>query len=130
VVAVEDHEGWGDAVAELCAFLDVRVLRLNPGDDLAEVLRRERPMAVIAGMDGAEQDGCHVLKLVGGHDPDLPIMLTGGTDPVLRGAAEAVRDVWELTGTVVIADLPSAGEIMDFLSRAGRQGHCLGLMPV
>ena len=66
-------------------------------DDLGSVLRLRRPMAVVAEMDAAGQDGCHVLMTVAALDRDLPVLLITGEDPALLGAIDAVEEIWQLT---------------------------------
>jgi len=75
VVVVEDEPLWSEAIGELCAFLEVRLARVSSHLDLGPVLRDHRPMAVLANMDAAGQDGPHVMKVIAAHDPDLPIMV-------------------------------------------------------
>lgn len=130
VVVVEDDPLWSQGIEELCAFLEVRVASVSGEDDLASVLRDRRPMAVLANMDGAAQDGGHVMKLVAAHDPELPIMMLTGGDPSLAGAADAVEEVWALTSLVQRDAPPGPGEMVEFLFRAGQRGRCLGLLPV
>jgi hypothetical protein len=130
VVVVEGEPRWSNAVEELCAFLEVRLARVSDSADLGPVLRDRRPMAVLACMDGAGQDGGHVMKLVAAHDPDLPVMMLTDGDAALAGAADAVEEVWGLTDVVKQSAQPSAGEMVEFLFRAGQHGRCLGLMPI
>lgn len=130
VVVVEDRSQWSHAIEELCAFLEVRLARVSGEDDLAPVLRDRRPMAVLASMDGEGQDGCHVMKLIAAHDPELPILMLTGGDAALAGAADAVEELWGLTSVVKHNTPPSPSEIVEFLFRAGQRGRCLGLMPV
>ena len=130
VIVVEDAPRWSRSIEELCEFLEVRLVWLSTEADLAPLLRDRRPMAVLAQMDGAGQDGCHVMKLVAAHDPELPLMVLTGGDAKLAGAADAVEEVWGLTSVVQRNVPPSPGELVEFLFRAGRRGRCLGLMPV
>ncbi len=130
VVVVEDEPRWSQAIEELCAFLGVRLAKLSDKDDLAPVLRDRRPMAVLASMDGAVQDGCHVMKLVAAHDPDLPLMMLTDGDAALAGAADAIEELWGLKSVVQRSALPDPGTMMEFLFRAGQRGRCLGLMPI
>jgi len=130
VVVVEDQSQWSHAIEELCAFLGVRLARVLGEDDLAPVLRDRRPMAVLASMDGMGQDGCHVMKLVAAHDPELPVLMLTGGDPALAGAADAVEELWGLTSVAKHSIPPNAREMVEFLFRAGQRGRCLGLMPV
>ncbi len=130
VVIVEDEPLWSEAIEELCSFLDVQLARVSSTSDLAPVLRDRRPMAVLAIMDAVGQDGCHIMKLVAAHDPELPIMLLTGGDAMLTGAADAVEEVWGLTSVVTRDGPPSPGELVEFLFQAGQRGRCLGLLPV
>lgn len=130
IVIVDDDALWSEAIEELCAFLEVRLTRVSSRVDLVPVLRDQRPMAVLANMDAAGQDGSHVMKLIAAYDPDLPIMILTGGDAALAGAADAVEEVWGLTSVVTRDDPPSPGELVEFLFRAGRRGGCLALLPV
>lgn len=130
VVIVEDGLRWSRAIEELCAFLDVRLALVSSEENLAPVLRDRRPMAVLASMDGVGQDGGHIMKVVAAHDPELPMMMLTDGDAALAGAADAVEEVWGLTSVTKRSTPPSAGELVDFLFRAGQRGRCLGLMPV
>lgn len=129
VLVIEDRPFWSPAMKHLCDFLDVRVATLSECAELPAALRDQRPMAVLSEMESPAVDGCEVLKLVGAHDPDLPVMLHTGGDPVLAGAGEGVQEVLGLSDAVFVGDLPSPGEMMEFLFRAGQRGRCLGLMP-
>jgi ActR/RegA family two-component response regulator len=129
-VLVEDEPLWSEAIEDLCAFLEVQLARVSSTSDIAAVLRDQRPMAVLANMEAAGQDGCHVMKLVAAHDPDLPMMVFTGGDAALAGAADAIEEVWGLTSVVTRDTPPSAGEVVEFLFRAGRRGRCMGLLPV
>ena len=93
-------------------------------------MRQRRPMAVVAEMDAAGQDGCHVLMTVAAHDRDLPVLLVIGDDPVLLGAIDAVEEIWQLSSVVKWPQLPGVGAVVDFLFRAGRKGGCMRLMSV
>lgn len=129
ILVVEDGPAWSGAIGELCEFLDVRVEHLQSEDDLGRSLRDLRPMAVLADREGAGRDCCHVLKLVGAHDPELPVLVLTGGDPVIAGAAEAIQDVMDLAGASFVPAVPSPGELAEFLFRAGQRGRCLGLLP-
>jgi hypothetical protein len=87
-------------------------------------------MAVLAAIEAAGQDGCHVMKTVADHDRSLPILLLTGGDPVLAGAADAVEELWGLSCVLKRPILPGLGELVEFLCLAGQMGRCLGLMPV
>jgi hypothetical protein len=129
IVVVEDNYDLSGAFRPICECLGVAVERLPTNGDLASSLRQRSPMAVVAEMDAAGQDGCHVLMTVAAHDRDLPVMLISGGDPALLGAIDAVEEIWQLTSVVRSQQLPGVGAIVDFLFRAGRRGNCMRLMP-
>lgn len=129
IIVLEDKPFWSAALEHLCDFLDIRIEAVDDVEALRTAMRDQRPMAVLSEMESAAIDGCDVLKLVGAHDPELPVMLRTDGDPVLTGAGEAMQDVLGLSGAQFVPDLPAAGEMMAFLFRAGQRGRCLGLMP-
>jgi len=130
VIIIEDETRIADAFRVVCDCLDVMVHPLESSGDLSVILRQCRPMAVVTDLDMANQDGCHVLKSIGAYDRNLPVMVLAGTDAGLLGAIDAVEEVWGLSCVSKSNDLPSVGEIVDFLFRAGQIGRCLRLMPV
>jgi hypothetical protein len=129
VAVVEDGMWISQELEAICEFLDIRVITVPGRDDLRTVLRNQTPMAVVCELDGAGQDGCHVMKTVASHDPSLPILLVTGDDPILIGAAEAVEEIWRLTEVTKPEALPGIAGLVDFLFHAGRKGGCLRLMP-
>ena len=128
LLVVEDTPRLATALGELCGFLRVAVERVRRPDDLPRLLRDRNPMAVLAELDGAAQDGCHVMMRIAEHDPALPILLLTGPDPALAGAADAVRELCALSAVEFYPSLPGIGALADFLCRAGRGGGCLGLL--
>lgn len=130
VVVIEDGTRITDVFHDVCDCLDVMVQPLQSSGDLAAVLRHNRPMAVVTELDMADQDGCHVLKSVAAYDRNLPVMVLAGTNTALLGAIDAIEELWALSSIDKSQDLPSVGEIVDFLFRAGHSGRCLRLMPV
>jgi hypothetical protein len=130
VLVVEDGIRLSEAFRVICDCLGVAVERLPSTDDLKVALRTRRPMVVIAEMDGAGQDGCHVLMTVAEHDRSLPVLLIMGPDPALVGAVDAVEEIWELTSVETWPNLLGVGAMVDVLFRAGRQGRCMRLMSV
>jgi hypothetical protein len=128
VLVIEDDFALTSAFRGVCECLNVAVERIPTQDDLGSALRQRRPMAVVAEMDAAGQDGCHVLMTVAAHDRDLPVLLIAGDDPVLLGAIDAVEEIWQLTSVVKWPRLPGIGAVVDFLFRAGRKGGCMRLM--
>ena len=130
VIVIEDETRIAEAFHVVCDCLDVMLHPLESSGDLAATLRQAKPMAVITDLDMANQDGCHVLKSVAAYDRNLPVMVLAGTDPAMLGAVDAVEELWGLSSVSKSQDLPSIGEIVDFLFRAGQSGRCLRLMPV
>lgn len=130
VLVIEDASKLGDALDGICECLGIAVERISSYDDLAVTLRRCRPMAVVAEMDAAGQDGCHVLITVAAFDQRLPVLIITGGDPTLLGAIDAVEEVWHVEAVVKWPRLLGAGEIVNFLFHAGHSGNCLRLMPL
>ena len=129
IVVVEDGSYLSNAIQEMCDFLGVDVEHLDSECDLRPILSELRPMAVLAAIDAAGQDGCHVLKTVAAHDPSLPVLLLVGNNPSLAGAADAVEELWGLSSVTKMPTLPAPGGLVEFLCHAGQTGHCLRLMP-
>jgi CheY-like chemotaxis protein len=130
ILVIEDDFDLSDAFRCVCECLEVAVERIPSRDDLAAALHRHRPMAVVAAMDAAGQDGCHVLMTVAAQDRDLPVLLIAGDDPALLGAIDAVEEIWGLTSVIKWRRLLGVGAVVDFLFRAGRKGDCMRLMSV
>ncbi|MGD0106742.1 MAG: hypothetical protein ABSC06_22295 [Rhodopila sp.] len=130
VVIVSDDPDTIEKLAPVCEFLELRMEIVSAGTDLTRVLRDHGPMAVISDVDGHDHDGFHTMKLVAGHDTDLPVMLLTDGDPMLMGAADAVQDLWGLTSVTRTSGFPVAGQLVAFLFGAGRRAGCLRLVPV
>ena len=60
VLIIDDGEFLFEAFRNICECLGVSVQRMPSRDDLGAALRTRRPMAVVAEVDAAGQDGCHV----------------------------------------------------------------------
>ena len=130
VLVIEDEYTISSAFRSICECLNVAVARMPTVDDLGSALRQRTPMAVVAEMDAAGQDGCHVLMTVAAHDRDLPVLLITGDDSALLGAIDAVEEIWQLTSVDKWPGLLGVGAVVDFLFRAGRKGGCMRLMSV
>ena len=130
ILVIEDQSELSNAFRGICDCLNIVVERMPSSDDLASALRHRRPMAVVAEMDAAGQDGCHVLMTVAAHEPDLPVLLITGSDSTLLGAIDAVEEVWELSSVIKWSRLLGVGAVVDFLFRAGRKGGCMRLMSI
>lgn len=130
LLVVEDDPSLSGPFGNICQCLNVVVDRVPTRDDLGTALRRRRPMAVVAAMDGAGQDGCNVLMTVAAYDRDLPVLLITGDDPALLGAVDAVEEIWRLSSVVKWPRMLGVGPVVDFLFRAGRKGGCMRLMSI
>ncbi len=130
VLVVEEGTSLLPEIEMICNFLDLGIERVTSGEDLLSVLSERRPMAVIAELDGAQQDGCFVLMTVAAHDRSLPVLMVTGEEPALAGAIDAVQELWGLGSVVKVPMLPTVGGLVDFLFRAGRKAGVSRLMPI
>lgn len=129
VLVVEDQVGFSPGLTTICEFLGIQLEQTNSHRDLPMLLKTRKPMAIFCELDGSGQDGCHVMKVVAGHDRTLPILLVTGDDPSLQGAAQAVEEIFNLTGVQICEEFPVVGSLVEFLFSAGRKGRCLSLLP-
>ena len=129
VVVVSDNTEVGSVLDNICEFLGFGVEIVPTDIPVGPMLRRHRPMAVIAELEGRGQDGCHVMMQVADHDPGLPILMLTGNEPGLVGAVDAVEELWNLTGVTTSPQLPEIGHLVEFLFHAGRRGDCVRTMP-
>jgi CheY-like chemotaxis protein len=130
ILIIEDEARLTEAFRSVCECLDVAVMRITSRDDLGAVLRKHQPMAVVAELDSADQDGCYVLMTVAKHDHDLPVLLMTGDASALLGAVDAVEEIWELSSVDKWPEILGVGAVVDFLFRAGRKGNCMRLMSI
>ena len=130
VLIIDDGELLFEAFHNICECLGVSVQRMPSRDDLGAALRTRRPMAVVAEVDAAGQDGCHVLMAIAQHDSELPVLLLTGEDPAMIGAVDAVEEIWQLASVTKWQRLPGIGALIDFLFQAGRKAGCMRLMSV
>lgn len=129
VVVVTDTPRIAAVLDNICDFLGFGIELLPTAMNLAPVLERCAPMAIVTELDGHGQDGCHVMMQVAEHDPGLPILLLTGRDASLAGAADAVEELWHLTAVTKSPELPEIGRLVSFLFNAGRRGGCVRMMP-
>ena len=122
------EDGCSIGLTKICQFLGIDVEPYDPGRSLIELLKSRRPIAVCTELEGQWQDGCHVMKIVGEYDPTLPILLLTRSDSTLEGAADVVEDLWNLTNVARWSEMPAVGDVVEFLSNAGRKGGCLNFM--
>ncbi len=130
VLVVEDRPRLSRTVGYICDFLSLPMERVGTDSDLGSLLADRQPLAVICELEGGVQDGCHVMKTIATHDPNLPIMLITGADASLIGAADAVEELWALSNVLKLQDAPGLGDVVDFLFRSGRFKGTSGLLPV
>jgi CheY-like chemotaxis protein len=130
VAVVSDDPATIESLAPVCEFLELKMAVVSAGMDLSQALRDLRPMAVISAVDGENQDGFHIMKVISRYSQDLPIMLLTAGDAVLMGAADAVQDLWGLTSVTRTSGFPVAGQLVAFLFSAGRRTGCMRLLPV
>jgi CheY-like chemotaxis protein len=130
VVIVSDDPATIENLTPVCEFLELKMAVVSAGTDLIEALRQHRPMAVISDVEGQDQDGFHIMKLIARYNRELPIMLLTGGDAVLMGAADAVQDLWGLTSVTRTSGFPVAGQLVAFLFGAGRRAGCMRLVPI
>jgi hypothetical protein len=130
VVIVSDNAPTIEKLAPVCEFLELRMEVVSAGMNLIEVLQKHSAIAVICDVEGEDQDGFHIMKLVARYNRGLPVMLLTDGDPMLMGAADAVQDVWGLTSVTRTSGFPIAGQLVAFLFGAGRRVGCTGLVPV
>lgn len=120
VLIVRDEDNNNHFLDAICGFFGVGIEHANSGECLAPLLRDSRPMAVIADLDGAQQDGFHVMMTVAAHDPSLPVLLLTPDDPALLGAVDAIREMWGLTRVMTMTGAGEIGQMVDFLCHAAR----------
>jgi PleD family two-component response regulator len=130
VLIIDDGELLFEAFHNICDCLGISVQRIPSRDDLGAALRTRRPMAVVAEVDAAGQDGCHVLMAIAQHDSELPVLLLTGEDPAMIGAVDAVEEIWQLASVTKWQRLLGIGAVIDFLFQAGRKAGCMRLMSV
>ena len=130
VLVIEDGQELSDSFRNVGECLGLTIAHVPSHEDLAAMLSLHCPMAVVAEMDAAGQDGCHVLMTIAGHDEELPVLLIAGEDPMVLGAIDAVQEIWQLASVTKWPRVQGIGAIVDFLFHAGRSGGCMRLMPV
>jgi len=127
-MVVENRNGLSAMVQGLCDHLGITVEPVYCSQSLPQLLVSERPVAVLAELDGVDQDGCDVMMRVADYDPTMPVLLLTGADPAQLGAADAVKELWGLSGVQMEPQLPSAGWLAEFLCCAARSGKCLSAL--
>jgi DNA-binding NtrC family response regulator len=130
ILVVADGQELLQDLGTVCEFLDLAVQRVAGDDDLSTILQARRPMAVVAELNGADQDGCYVLMTVASHDRDLPVLMVANDDPALLGAVDAIEELWGLTAVDKATVHPKLGSLVDFVFRAGHRGGVTQFMPI
>lgn len=129
VLVVEDGQHLSRTIQYICDYLSLPMERVSTEADLAPILGRQQPMAIVCELDGGAQDGCHIMKLVAAHDRDLPFLLVTGGDQTLIAAAIAVEEIYSLSNVRKLTDLPSLGDVVEFLLGSGRFSGTPYLLP-
>jgi hypothetical protein len=130
LVVRDDADGRDDFLQAICEFVDVRLEYATSDHDIRQILEQVQPMAIVARLDGAIQDGFHVMKVVASYDRTLPILLLNDNDPTLLGAVDAVQEIWGLRRVATANDGAGTGPIADFIFTAARAIGIPGLMRV
>ena len=120
VLIVRDEQSNNHFLDVICEFFGIRAEHANNGDPLGPLLRSSQPMAVIADLDGPEQDGFHVMMTVAEHDPSLPVLLLTHDEPALLGAVDAIQEMWGLERVMTMTGPREIGRMVDFLCHAAR----------
>ncbi len=128
VLVVRDGAGDNELLDQICEFLDIGVEHASSGDDLARILPELQPLAVIADVEGANQDGFHVMKVAADYNRSLPILLLNSNDTSLLGAVQAVQETWGLTRVATVDGPAEIGALVDFICQAARRGGRSQLM--
>jgi DNA-binding NtrC family response regulator len=130
ILLVRDHDRDSDHLESVCEFLNIDVEHATSVDDLASMLPNIRPLAVIADLDGQEQDGFHVMKMAAAYDRSLPILLLTSNDPAILGAIDAVREVWALKSVTTTPNASEIGPLVDFICQSARDAGRSTLMRI
>ncbi len=130
LLVVEEQAGLADSIAELCAFLDIKVARTQPGAALATALRGVAPIGVLTESDADGLRICTTLKTIASYDPSLPTLVVTDGSPTILGTLDGAEYLWRLTGVARIADTHNPGAVVDFLARAGRRNGTGRLLSV
>lgn len=130
VMIVSDAPETVAQLEQVCGFFDLGVEIVASDENLMQMLRLNRPMAVITDVDGVAQDGFHAMRVVAAYDRDLPIMVLTHGEPVLMGAADAMQELCDLTMVSRTSAKPLAGQLAEFLFVAGRRAGCMRLVQI
>jgi hypothetical protein len=130
VIIVSDDPALAEVLEAVCTFLDLRAQCVTSGMNLKKLLQQRQPVAVISDIEGEERDGFDTMKVVADCNRDLPIFMLTDGDPVLMGAVDAVQEICRLTTLTCSTGAPLAGELVSFLSNAGRRAGCMRLVQV
>jgi hypothetical protein len=121
VIIVSDDPVRVEVLEQVCMFLELPTQRVTSDMNLLSALQQQRPIAVISDIEGADQDGFHVMRVVADYYRDLPIFMLTDGDPVLLGAVDAMQEICRLTTLTCPAGAPLAGELISFLVSASRR---------
>ncbi len=130
VLVVGDEDSDNEILNSICEFLGMGVEQVTSEDDLARMLPGLCPMAIIANVEGAKQDGFHVMKVAANYDRSLPVLLLTKNDPALLGAVDAVREMVGLSRVTTAGSVAEVGVLVDFICQSARQAGKSRLMRV
>jgi hypothetical protein len=121
LLVIEERPGLADSIAELCAFLNIRVIATAPGVALAVALRKTAPIAVLAESDIDGLRLCNTLKTIASYDPALPILVLTDANPAILGTLDGAEYLWSLTNVIRVTGAQYPRAVMEFLAAAGRR---------
>lgn len=130
LIVLVSSEGISTRLVEMCAALDIELIPVSSHHDLPFRLHHSRPIGVISEIDGRSIESCASLRNIAAYDPDMPVLLVAGDDPVVLGTIDAAEQLWDLSGIRRLADQPSARDLIDFLFQAGREAGTGRLVPL
>ena len=122
VVVLENARRLSPLIQCICDYLGLPMERVGAVADLAPILDRQQPMAIMCDLDGDAHDGCQLMELVAAHDRKLPMLLVTGGNSALIAAAAGVEEVYSLSHVRKLTDAPGLGDVVEFLLGSGRFG--------
>lgn len=116
-------------VAELCAFLRVRVEQVAPSM-LGGALLLHSPVGVLCHAARTGRAVAQVLRAVIAIDPGLPVMVVTDQDPSREARLAVAPEIIRLDRLVWLEQVPDLRRMVDFLFLAERRAGRGGLVPV
>ena len=117
--------------ARLCEDLGLRMQAVAELADVADVLAKTRPFALIC-TDLGEQGRpmARLMRLVAGYDRSLAVLLMTNDEPETLGSVDAAIGLWPLDNVVRAAVPVPVETVLGFLARAGQRTNSVRLIPV